>query len=186
MDVYQRAAAGARFSKIATLESPGNARSSAPTQPLTLAFDRSSSMHSFLATVWSDPDGVTMIVSAFTVSQGSVTKQWVSKRSCPATSPGFNYVMQPGLAISRGGEAVAVGSWGCGAGAVGGEIILLKGRGGDGEKAYVNSTVSGQIWAVDVDVDHDRSNNDVAYLVAGSWSVEKGSLAQISTWQVNL
>ena len=115
VDVYQRAAAGARFSKIATLESPGNARSGAPTQPLTLAFDRSSSMRSFLAIVWSDPDGVTMIVSAFTVSQGSVTKQWVSK-SCPSTSPGFNYVMQPGLAI--------VGVVSCGSGVVAAGLVL--------------------------------------------------------------
>ena len=124
VDVYQRAAAGARFSKIATLESQemrGAVRQRSHSLWPSTAVPQCAHFSQLCGQTRMENDDCQRLYSVARFRNQTV----VSERSCPSTSPGFNYVMQPGLAISRG-EAVAVGSWGCGAGAVGGETILLK------------------------------------------------------------
>jgi len=66
---------------------------------------------------------------------------WSKSKTCGGDGS-FNYVMQPGIAVSNGGEIVAVGSWGCldgsnddgsgggGSGSGGGEILAFVGRNG--------------------------------------------------------
>ena len=60
---------------------------------------------------------------------------WSKSKTCGGDGS-FNYVMQPGIAVSNGGEIVAVGSWGCLGGSNdngsvdGGEILAFVGRNG--------------------------------------------------------
>ena len=60
---------------------------------------------------------------------------WSKSKTCGGDGS-FNYVMQPGIAVSNGGEFVAVGSWGCLGGSNdngsvdGGEILAFVGRNG--------------------------------------------------------
>lgn len=183
VDVYVRA--GKTFSKVHTLKPPESSASGAPLQPFTMAFDRADATapSSLLVVAWGDQSGMTLAVTAHLVryANATVEPEWVYNRTCSASDLGFDYVMQPGLAVSATGKLVAVGSWGCDP-TVGGTVLGLQGRGGDGKSTLVDAKVPGQVWAIDVDVDSSGASEQ-AHISAGSWSTSDGVFpAQVTTW----
>ena len=80
---------------------------------------------------------------------------------------------------------MAVGLWGCDGGSdESGQVVALKGRGGDGKALLLNATLPGEVWAVDVDVDVRTKS---VYVGAGSWKSNIGSVpAQVSVYKWKL
>mgnify|MGYP006091862567 FL=1 len=105
---------------------------------------------------------------------------WSYSYTCP-NGGGFNYVMQTGLAVSGGGELVAVGTWGCqnDTPTQQGVVLTFEGRKGDGTVTFQDS-LKGQIWAVDCAVDVAKK---MSYVSVGSWeSADKSTPAQVTTY----
>lgn len=181
VDVYARSGAG--FALLANIPAPNFA-----VQPATLAFDRadSSSPSILLSVAWTDAVGSQVIVTAHEIKEMKTVQQ-IWSYAPPNCSGGaqFDYVMQQGLGISGGGEVVAVGLWGCDGGPnESGQVVALKGRGGDGKALLLNATLPGEVWAVDVDVDVKTKS---VYVGAGSWKSNNGSVpAQVTVYKWKL
>ena len=179
VDIYARQPAG--FQRLARLDPPGTL---GDLQAYALSFDRLDSESPFLAVAWGDSDGTQLVLTAYSVSKGGVNTTWSHHATCP-NGTGFNFVMQPGLAVTAGGEMIAVGDWGCQATQEQqGKLLVFRGRGGDGATPLLEATLLGQVWAVDVDADPKAK---MAYVSAGSWASKVPmEPAQVSTWSIPL
>ena len=179
VDIYARSSKQDGFERLATIDSP-----SSGLQAYALSFDRCSGSSRILAIAWCDPEGTTLALSAYWVNGGSVKESWTYTQKCGGKS-GLNYVVQPALAVTGGGEIIVMGDWGCKtADAQTGKLLAFKGRGGDGKKPFLEATLRGQVWAVDCDADPEEK---AVYISAGSWASKVGgTAAQISTWRLPL
>ena len=184
VDVYFRENAG--FSLLANIPSPQTV--GRVVQPITLIFDRADDKDSlFFSIAWTDQVGSLVVLSAHEIDKSSKTVKpvWTfMPNSCPGTSQ-FDYIMQPDLAISGGGEVVALGLWGCDEGEYqSGQVVALKGRGGNGNDLLLNATLAGEVWAVDVDM---AEGTGEVYVGAGSWKNKNGSIpARVSLYKLKL
>ena len=177
--------------------------------PVTLAFSKNpKSGKSLLVVVWCDQVSEYVVVTAHAVDKtatallgnGTAVQQlWQYQRQCPGSSD-FDFVVPAALSVSRDGEVIGVGSWGCLGGdrkiasnhssdghrhpaIVGGtrisstpNMVVLEGWGGTG-KPLVSSSVPGQLWAVDAETVAGET-----YVAFASWSTQDGSIpSQVTT-----
>ena len=167
----------AAFTLLSTIKPPSNL-----VQPMTLMFDRVHSTSSFLTVAWGDQNGVTLIITTHVIdhSNNTIQSEWNKTITCEGNG-NFDYVMQTGLAVSGGGEVVAMGDWGCQTTAgQDGQVLVFQGRQGDGTTVLMNATMNGEIWAIDVDMD---MKTKTMYVSAGSWSNrETKNEAEVKTW----
>jgi len=104
VDVYGRREGAMRL--LARLTPPKPALSP---QALAMAMDVD-----VLVVAWTDQTGSQMAITLHTVdtNAGTVQRVWQHERTCPAGGS-FDLVVPNALAVSRKGELVGVGSWGC-------------------------------------------------------------------------
>lgn len=102
VEVYRRQ--GAHMVLVETIQPP-----SSELVPYAMVM---SSEADALVIEWTEEQGTSMAVTLHQVGGANVTQMWQYERACPSGG-GFDYVTPAALSVSRGGELVAVGSFGC-------------------------------------------------------------------------